>query len=124
VVTQFPEKHLKVREKPAQIMHQLLFFQIKFHFKHKNSSSGFNEPYIKLGKNCLFFLLNKITSYNIPHRSRPLAPARFFIAWFCKSYIQHHSGNQKSSLILLKLFHRIPQTWICFFRRQQHKHRK
>ena len=42
----------------------------------------------------------------------------------CKSYIQHQSGNPKNSLILLKLFLRIPQTRFFFFRRQQHKHRK
>jgi len=28
----------------------MLLFHFKFYFKHKNSISGFNEPYIILGK--------------------------------------------------------------------------
>jgi len=43
-------KHPKVSEQPSQMLHQLLFFRIRFYFKHKNSISGFNELYIILGK--------------------------------------------------------------------------
>jgi len=92
--------------------------------KMANKSSNSNLTNAKNAKNDEFYTQYHDIEKEINAYIKLTPLPRDCIACFYKSYIQHQSGNPKSSLILLKLFHRIPQTRFFFFRRQQHKHRK